>query len=541
MFWIVFFQLSFVVCYGQFPRACTDDLSLSTGRCCPLWPAADGTGLPCGEAVGRGTCRQIQPDDSPHSPSYPYVGADDRERWPTVYWNWTCECRDNFYGVDCSECKYGFVGPNCTERKVLIRRNIYDLSWWERTRFLRALDESKTTVSERWVIPVTPYVDVLTNGTKPAFANVTTYDALVWMHYYVVRDVLLPGGGVFKNVDFAHEGPGFLPWHRLYLLLLERELAKIVGDENFALPYWDWRDLADCGDMCTDDFLGASQQNGTGRLSGGSFLSNWQVICSRSDEYNNLRTVCDGTPEGPLQRNAGKSDRVSALPTWEEVQAALDLDEYEAPPYDRSANFSFRNSLEGFASPEGISSDARYLHAAVHVWLNGTVTASAASANDPVFFLHHAFVDSIYELWLRKFRPNVSALPAEGARIGHNRGSYMVPFLPLHTTADLFTPAADFGYDYDFMVETEGRAWWEDLGFLEFYGVFLGGVLIGILLLAVVYSASKRLCCRTAQAYRESRSTGAQTIDPASETFLEATPLLRRTVPERRWTEVVYI
>ncbi|XP_066264019.1 tyrosinase-like [Branchiostoma lanceolatum] len=277
MFLIVFFQLFFVVCYGQFPRACTDDLSLSTRRCCPLWPVSDGTGSPCGEALGRGTCRQIQLDDSPHSPSYPYVGADDRERWPTVFWNWTCECRGNFYGVDCSECKYGFVGPDCTERKVLIRRNIFDLSWWERTRFMRALDESKTTVSERWVIPVTPYVDVLTNGSKPEFANVTTYDALVWMHYYVVRDVLLPEGGVFRTVDFAHEGPGFLPWHRLYLLLLERELAKIDGDENFALPYWDWRDLADCGDLCTDDFLGASQQNGTGRLSNGSFLSNWQV------------------------------------------------------------------------------------------------------------------------------------------------------------------------------------------------------------------------------------------------------------------------
>ncbi|XP_035660532.1 tyrosinase-like [Branchiostoma floridae] len=277
MFLVVFFQLSFVVCYGQFPRACTDDLSLSTGRCCPLWPAADGTASPCGEALGRGTCRQIQPDDSPHSPSYPYVGVDDRERWPTVYWNWTCECRDNFYGIECSECKHGYTGQNCTERKVLIRRNIFDLSWWERTRFLRALDESKATVSERWVIPVTPYVNVLTNGSKPEFANVTTYDALVWMHYYVVRDVLLPEGGVFPSVDFAHEGPAFLPWHRLYLLLLERELAKIIGDENFALPYWDWRDLADCGDICTDDFFGASMQDGTGRLSRGSFLSDWKV------------------------------------------------------------------------------------------------------------------------------------------------------------------------------------------------------------------------------------------------------------------------
>jgi tyrosinase len=34
----------------------------------------------------------------------------------------------------------------------------------------------------------------------------------------------------------AHGAPGFLPWHRAYLLDLERELQAI--DPSVALPYW---------------------------------------------------------------------------------------------------------------------------------------------------------------------------------------------------------------------------------------------------------------------------------------------------------------
>lgn len=36
--------------------------------------------------------------------------------------------------------------------------------------------------------------------------------------------------------DLAHRAPGFLPWHRAYLLAFERELQK--GDPSVTLPYW---------------------------------------------------------------------------------------------------------------------------------------------------------------------------------------------------------------------------------------------------------------------------------------------------------------
>jgi tyrosinase len=38
----------------------------------------------------------------------------------------------------------------------------------------------------------------------------------------------------------AHMGPAFLPWHRSFILLFERDLQSTSGDPSLALPYWDW-------------------------------------------------------------------------------------------------------------------------------------------------------------------------------------------------------------------------------------------------------------------------------------------------------------
>uniref|UniRef100_A0A8C5K558 Tyrosinase n=1 Tax=Jaculus jaculus TaxID=51337 RepID=A0A8C5K558_JACJA len=79
--------------------------------------------------------------------------------------------------------------------------------------------------------------DQMKNGSMPMFADINIYDLFVWMHYYVSRDTLLGRSEVWTDIDFAHEAPGFLPWHRLFLLLWEQEIQELTGDENFAVPY----------------------------------------------------------------------------------------------------------------------------------------------------------------------------------------------------------------------------------------------------------------------------------------------------------------
>ena len=61
----------------------------------------------------------------------------------------------------------------------------------------------------------------------------------------------------------AHGAPGFLPWHRAYLLDLERELQAI--DPSVSLPYWRFDQPAP--NIFTPDFFGVSDPLGTVQFS----------------------------------------------------------------------------------------------------------------------------------------------------------------------------------------------------------------------------------------------------------------------------------
>lgn len=110
--------------------------------------------------------------------------------------------------------------------------------------------------------------------------------------------------------------------------------------------------------------------------------------------------------------------------------------------------------------------------------MNGTMSSVQGSANDPVFLLHHAFVDrweikwnwtlsnwrfalkaclslpcflSIYEQWLRRHQPEKSHYPTANAPIGHNSEYYMAPFMPLYQNGDYFISSKEIGYEYSYL------------------------------------------------------------------------------------------
>src|SRR6185369_6956111 len=71
----------------------------------------------------------------------------------------------------------------------------------------------------------------------------------------------------------AHGAPGFLPWHRAYLLDLERELQAI--DPSVALHYW--RFDQGSPNIFTLDFLGVSNALGTVQFSATNPLQFWKT------------------------------------------------------------------------------------------------------------------------------------------------------------------------------------------------------------------------------------------------------------------------
>lgn len=199
-----------------------------------------------------------------------------------------------------------------------------------------------------------------------------TYDQFVRQH------IDRANGDSDFGIRIGHRSPGFLPWHRQFLLEFERELQAV--DPAVSLPYWDWTSAGANSGLWADDFMGPNGIAGQNwRVVEGPFAEragNWPVTV-RADSGDHLR------------RNFGAGGSFR-LPSSGEVNSVLSMPTYDSTPWNSASGSSFRNYLEGFRGPN--------LHNRVHNWVNGTM-AGFGSPNDPVFWLHHCNVDRLWSQW----------------------------------------------------------------------------------------------------------------------------------------------
>jgi tyrosinase len=187
----------------------------------------------------------------------------------------------------------------------------------------------------------------------------------------------------------AHGAAGFLPWHRAYLLDLERELQAI--DPSVALHYWRFDQAAP--KIFTLDFFGVSNSIGTVQLSATNPLQFWKT---------------DGA---------------------QGINRSPDFPTSQAPPglLTESQTLALSNQYRLFRRMEGNP------HGLAHTSFGGFIQDPATAPKDPLFFLLHCNVDRLWAKWQRQ---NSRFDPAQAAsydsnpanRPGHNLPDTMWPW-----------------------------------------------------------------------------------------------------------------
>jgi tyrosinase len=199
-----------------------------------------------------------------------------------------------------------------------------------------------------------------------------------------------------NGLRVAHMAPTFFPWHRRFLLDFERELRMI--DPSVSIPYWDWtRDNKKTSALWSADFMGGNGRDSDGQVMTGPFAystGDWPITYGVTDEKY-------------LTRNMGRPDRPIVLPTKTELSHALAMPVYDKAPWNSAPSTQgFRNKIEGWTISD---TKGGYLHNRVHQWVGGHMIG-ASSPNDPVFWMHHAFLDLVWVRWQR-LHPKSAYLP----------------------------------------------------------------------------------------------------------------------------------
>lgn len=270
-------------------------------------------------------------------------------------------------------------------------------------------------------------------GIPGRATKVSTYDLFVIWHH-VAMMTFTPPGQASRNS--AHGGPVFLPWHRFMLRQLELNLQRVLQDNNFGLPYWDWaadgqlpQHQQPTATLWTAAFLG-----GTGNpVSNGPFTPQSFRVKVESLSSAMLQQANRG-----LIRELGKD--IQTLPTKANTSTALNATPYDADPWSKKSA-GFRNLLEGW--PNGPA-----LHNRVHVFIGGDMSP-ASSPNDPVFFLNHCNVDRIWEAWLHKHgRTYVPGDNAPDTLKGHRLHDQLTSLISAPTTpAAVLDVTSQYVYD----------------------------------------------------------------------------------------------
>ncbi|XP_058114897.1 polyphenol oxidase, chloroplastic-like [Magnolia sinica] len=178
----------------------------------------------------------------------------------------------------------------------------------------------------------------------------------------------------------VHNSSIFLPWHRWYIYFYERILGKLMGDESFALPYWDYDHPDGMEFPKIYDETPLLDKTRAEHARAGNY-----VDLHYSFEYCNTPRPKDKVIEENLcyfRRifNEGAKDRTLFIGKTPEA-----------------------------GQESAVAGSLEILHNVVHQWVgkcespNFDMGNFITAARDPIFFGHHMNVDRLWEIYRTQF------------------------------------------------------------------------------------------------------------------------------------------
>jgi Common central domain of tyrosinase/Polyphenol oxidase middle domain len=164
----------------------------------------------------------------------------------------------------------------------------------------------------------------------------------------------------------------FTPWHRMYLYHFEAIVRDAViaegGPQDWSLPYWNYERSTDA---------------------------------LKIPPAFTEKTLPDGS-DNPLRLANRRPDVNAGKPMLPQFASSTETmsDTYFTTPVDGTAG--------GFGGPEtkfhhgfdGLAGDLEYQpHNIIHGWVGGLMNNPDTAALDPIFWLHHANIDRLWETW----------------------------------------------------------------------------------------------------------------------------------------------
>jgi tyrosinase len=262
-------------------------------------------------------------------------------------------------------------------------------------------------------------------------------------------------------MDCPHGNWWFYVWHRGYVGFFERSIRALSGDDSFAMPYWDWTELPQIPDGMFDGVLtpaGKAFEPYTGNLAVfTSFIKPaltgyWNALSQPQRDqlnvrgYQNLELLWNDVTGYSPSAQAGISGNMAYANTCGARYLSRDNPKLDAKTtYDVSKPviiagllpINFYNAVNylSFTSSKTPSHNTQpsgatkfsvlegFPHNKVHNYIGGVGPVDPGpygnmtnflSPVDPIFFLHHANMDRLWDVWTRKQKAlNLPWLPPQ--------------------------------------------------------------------------------------------------------------------------------